>query len=609
MQDYKLVTECLGYQSAPDKTNTDPRFLVGGSQNVFINRQKKVESRKGYTRLGVSNTALTPIRSAMTWFNSIGGELPMRMYDDELEVYLGTVDTLAINGWRRVLDGISTTEIVRYATWWDATENLDLLLFIQGNANIYEWNGAVAVVASASGTSITKRGTSTWAQNRFYTTRNKTLINLTTGNEHTYTGGETTTTLTGLNNITGISSGDILVQKVVTSTNEPAASHNNHTIYSFENQLIIGSKDDNEIWIMQNDSYTDSTFSAPRIAGEGGLLTLDGPSRGIGSVNKILVLFSGKHSMFRAEYQEITVSSTLAEILRVKKIQTSENQGAFNADCILTAGRDLVYLSNEPALRTIQDPEQLESFNPRTLSNPVKPDFDAEDFTNATMIWARNAVHLSAPVNSKVYILEFVEDADGKLKRYWQAPQILPVRAFSIIDGDLHGHSNGVPETYKLFDGFADTASDDSKLPIQCIAKFAYWSGGKRAELKNFDEYYVEGEISPQTNDLILTLSYDFGGFTQQIERTIDGTNKDILEETLLSASLGQQPLAQSPTGGALDEPADTAKFRVIFEMAKEDFNEIQASFETNEIDRFWSILAHGPNATLSTRRDTVRRL
>src|SRR3990167_10820919 len=103
MQDYKLVTECLGYQSAPDKTNTDPRFLVGGSQNVFINRQKKVESRKGYTRLGVSNTALTPIRSAMTWFNSIGGELPMRMYDDELEVYLGTVDTLAINGWRRVL--------------------------------------------------------------------------------------------------------------------------------------------------------------------------------------------------------------------------------------------------------------------------------------------------------------------------------------------------------------------------------------------------------------------------------------------------------------------------------------------------------------------------
>ena len=106
-----------------------------------------------------------------------------------------------------------------------------------------------------------------------------------------------------------------------------------------------------------------------------------------------------------------------------------------------------------------------------------------------------------------------------------------------------------------------------------------------------------------------MTLSYDFGGFTQQIERTIDGTNRDILEETLLSASLAQQPLAQSPTGGALDEPADTAKFRAIFEMAKEDFNEIQASFETNEIDRFWSILAHGPNATLSTRRDTVRRL
>ena len=136
---------------------------------VIIDFQKKVKIRPGYERFGAENTALTPIRNAWTWWTSTGFQAPQRFYGDELEIYLGTVDGYAINAWTRVLNGWSATEKLRPATWFDATEGIDLQIMVQGDDNLYEWNGAVAVVSSITGTTITKKGTTTFAQNRFYT--------------------------------------------------------------------------------------------------------------------------------------------------------------------------------------------------------------------------------------------------------------------------------------------------------------------------------------------------------------------------------------------------------------------------------------------------------
>ena len=609
MEKYSLVEECLGYQTATDEGATDSRYLVDGSQNVIIDRQKRFGARAGYSRLGASNTALTPVRKATTWNNSTGGELPMRMYDDELEVYLGTVDTQVINAWTRVAASWSTTEIMRFAVWWDTTENLDQLLWVIGSANLYKWGGGVATVSSVTGTTITKKGTTTFAQNRFYTTGSKTLINVRTGTEFTYTGGETTTTLTGVTGspvTDGMIVGDILVQKIVTHTDEPAANRNNDTILVFENQVVLGSFDDNEVYISKNNSVTDYSFSAPRVSGEGALLTLDGPSRGLGSVGQNLIAFAGEHGIFKGEYEQITVGSTLAETLTAKKLATAPKQGSFGPDSVIQVAESIAYLSNEVALRIIENPDLLSGIKPRTLSNPIKPDFDAETWTNAHGVWHGNRIYLSAPASSKVYILEYIEDADGKLRRFWQPPQILPVRPFSVISGAIYGHSNSVPESYLLFNTYSDTASDDSKLPINAIAVVAYRNYGARANLKNFDEYYFEGLISGQTNDLVVTFDYDYGGFTQQVEETINGTDASILYETLVNTSLGQQPLGTQPLGGAMQGASDITRFRVTFEEMKEDFHELRVTLESNETDRQWFILAQGGNIMTSRRRNTA---
>lgn len=612
MNKFLTSEETLGYYTNVEETNTDKRFLVTGSQNVLIDSNKKVRIRPGYTRLGAGNDAGTPVRNAWTWHTSTGTELMMRIYDDELEVYLGTVDATVINAWKRVKDSWSTTEIMRPALWFDTQENIDLLLMVIGDANIYEWSGAVAVVSSITGTTITKAGTETFAQARFYSAGSLSVTCVRTGTAYTYTGGFTTLTLTGVPDTTGLIVGDILVQTVVTNSNEPTSSHTNHNIFSFENQIVIGSEDDEEVHISKSTDFTDYAYSAPRIAGEGGLLTLDGTSKGFASLGSFLLAFCGRSSIYRANYVQITVGTTLSETLRVKKLDTGIDQGAINQEVIIPVADSLIYLSHEPALRQISNPEDIGGLKPITLSNPIKPDFDAEDFTNAFGKWYKNSILISAPVNSKIYMLEYVEDANGSLRRYWNPPQILPVRAFTIYNELLYGHSNGVPETYELFTGVSDyvpngTIGDpDSKLPVNAIAAFSYNLYGDRVNLKTFDEHFTEGEITANTTDLLLTINYDFGGSTQVLERTIDGSDEDILEGNVGFNSLGQQNLGVNPLGGLLNPPDDARKFRIIHDSPRDDFRMIQDIYSTNDVDRFWSIISYGNNAKISPRRDTT---
>lgn len=612
MRDFNLIAEVVEYNTAEEVTNPDREdILVAGSQNVLIDRNHKVRSRNGYSRLGVANAALTPVRNGATWNTSTGVEYPVRAWDTNLEVYLTTVDGVDINAWTNIKITLDATKTPRFATWYDDSEVIDLLLFIQGDQNIYEWGGGVIVVASVTSTTITKQGTTTFAQNRFYGSRDKSLVNVRTGTEFTYTAGTDTLTLTGVSGdpTSEMVAGDILIQKPVTKANKPLTARTNDTIEVFQNQLVLGSFTDNQVFISQNDDYTDFSYSAPRIAGEGGLLTLDGPSGGIGTLGATLVAFAGRNSIFKATYSDVTIGSTIAETLAVDRVKTGIEQGSQAPDCVVPIGNALAYLSFEPALRLLDESQLSDQPTLKTLSNPIKPDFDAEDWTNAKGIWCKNRFLIAAQLSSKTYILETIETASGDTTRYWQPPQLLPVSAYVVIADALHGHSNAVAETYKMDDGYSDINSDDEKLPIAATGRYAYRTFKHRAILKNFDEYFVEGEITPAVtgeDGLQLTINYDYGGHTQIITKIIDGGDEDILEENVLGDSLGQVPLGQDPLGGIGSTPSDARKFAVDFEIAREDFLKIQAVFSTNGVDKYWSILAHGPNVAMSTRKNIV---
>ena len=101
-----------------------------------------------------------------------------------------------------------------------------------------------------------------------------------------------------------------------------------------------------------------------------------------------------------------------------------------------------------------------------------------------------------------------------------------------------------------------------------------------------------------------MTLGYNYGGYKQIIYKIINGTNETILEDVVDVNALGQTALGQQPFGGLFNAPANARKFRVIFEIPREDFNEIQPIFSTNEVDRYFSIIAHGANVAMSLRKN-----
>lgn len=617
MRNFAISEETLGYVTAEDPANTDRRYLVDGSRNMLIDAQRKVITRGGYTRLGAASTDLTTTRNAWTWQTSTGVERAQRTNDGVLQVYLTTVDSTVINAWTTISSAFSTTKKLRHAEWFDPTEKIDVQIMVQGDANYYEWNGAVAVVGSVTGTTITKAGTLTFAQARFYTTRNKTVVCVRTGTEYTYTGGESTTTLTGIADTTDLVVGDILIQKVVTQTDKPLANHTNDVIFGFENQIVVGSYNDNLVYISKNSDYTSVATSTPRVAGEGATLTLDSPTSAINSVGKFLTIFAGKSSVYKTEYAQITVGSTLAETIKVKRLDTGVNQSAMSQEVVVPIGDALAFISNEPALRIISNPEELTGIDPKTFSNPIKPDFDAEDWTDAHGMWAGNVLMYSAPTFGRLWMLVFDETSDGQVKRYWNPPQYLPVGPLSLINTGsgqrLYGHGNTIAESYLLFDGLSDGQYDDmdveDKLPIDCRAVFAIDRGvagsskpSDRAVYKTFDEFFVEGEVTGNAQPT-LTLKYDFDGTTQIITETIDGSDEDILEGAIGINSLAQTSLADNPLAGLLTPPENARRFHVVFEEAREDYFGIQDVYSSNDVDLYWAITARGPNSTLSPRR------
>jgi len=585
---FQIINRFKGYNTREDQTNLSAEFMVDGSQNVLLTKEGKISTRNGYELLGSSSTDTNAIESGFRWIATDGTEILGRSYDDELEVY-----TSSIGAWTRLSDSWSAVDF-NFTTWWDNTEKLEVLLFVVGNANIYEWSGGTAEIDSVTSNTITKKGTATWAEANFYTGRDKTIV--INGTEYTYTGGESTTTLTGVTpdpSTGGVSSGDIALQKIVTNSNTPASGFNNDFIGILNNQAYVGSTGSRLLYLSSDSDYTDYSYSSPRVPGEGDILTMDEKGVGLAPQNQNMIVFAGRSSIYKVSFSQLDISGTLTEPTSLEKLKTGPDRGAKSADLITTEGDLILYVSNEPKLRAIGSIENIDEPQIIDLSYDIQPDFNNEDFTNGHIYAHKDRIYVASPVNSKVYINEIVY-IEGEKIRIWQPSQVLPIRRFSQSGSDLIGHSNGASESYTLFSG-----KNDNGNPFKSVARFAYNSYGDRYANKRFDEVLVEGYISSNTK-ITLTTRYDFKGDTGIKERTIDGSDTSITFKGESSGAIGVQPIGTSPHGANPELGSALPKFKVIKEIPALDFGEVQFELLSEGDDHQWELVAIGANASIS---------
>lgn len=595
MENY-YVSEFLGYQNKRDITNLPPGVLISGSRNVVSTDGDTIAIRQGYELFGTQNDATTPILSSFEWQKLRKGLIALRSYDDELEFYWSS-ELGGDNDWYRVTDGTNTPRI-SFTTFFSTTEQDDQLLFVDGDNTINMWSGGIATFASATATTITLEGSTTWSAEGFLvngTRAIRVLDDTGTWREATYTGGESTDTLTGLSDdLTAytISPGQPVIQAVRVTANQPASSlpFTNDIIRTFRNQVIIGSYNDQTLYISAVNDFSDYTPSSPRLHGEGASLTLDAPPVDIvipnnGEEAQQFYVTAGNDFWFTIRF--VLSSDLQNESVEIEPLKTSTGQAANNQGAVGLIKNYVAFVSKEPTFDFLGRVEDVDTTQSRPISDVIKTDFDSYDFTDCHVKYFRNNVYIALPQESLLLCYNIS-------KSFWEAPWDLPAGRIAVIGDDLVLHSNSTPTSFRLFTGYNDAGN-----PINAVARFSYQNYGERMKYKNYTMAMAEGYITSSTV-LNVTVLQDFDGAGGQPTFTVNGTESNIFFSVTTGSALGKNALGKKKLSGEATD--DTKKkFRKYKKNIKNNFFEASWQFSSNDVDQQWEIISFGGDTTLSS--------
>lgn len=593
---YNLVDSPKGYFSKREITKQDPNALVKGSKNIIINDADKWVTRKGYTLDGVAGDISQPIASSYD-FISRNGKKILRSFlgatANTGKLQVRTEYEVGTPIWYDLLTSLTYSDF-SYTTFWNATESIRELIFVDGTTSIRRWGGGVAYISSNTATTLTKTGTETWAQAGFYVSEAGRTVTIPGKGTFTYTGGENTTTLTGLTALPAIDAGTPAFQGVITITSltgvSPAISPN--VVMTKSNQVCYGSTLSSVIWGSKNTDYSDCQFTSPiRKPGEGFKITLDSQTVGFAQDGDKTYIFAGLDERYEVTFT-LTADQSGESITFDKKV--AAGQSAISQKGIIPVKNGVMYLTNEKTLTWLTSVQNV--FTPQSLptSDPIKDDFDSYNLTGATGVFFENALWLAIPAENLVYIYDFD-------RAFWQSPQTIPISSFSIIKNsvtqknELYGHSNSKNETYKLNDGLSDNG-----VKIEFIAAFAYRSYGDRGAYKQYDEYLTEAYMSTVT-DLKCTHRYEYLGSDIIVEKEINGDDEELIFSPVDDGNLGKEDLGKTPFGGVSETLSELNKYRCIHELQKIDFFEHQIVYSSDSEDAQFELLCHGPNVEMSS--------
>lgn len=594
-----------GYRSREDVTILPAGTLVVGSHDVLTDVSGRVGARKGYTMDGAKSSVVAPILTSIDWpthFNATrhlrAGFLTSAGNDGKLQVRYQNATTSAVT-WFDLLTGLSSTTF-NSCDYWDTTNLQSLLLMVNGQSLIYDWSGLMTTIASATAATITKTGTTTWAQEGAYLNGTRSVI--INGTTYAYTGGESTTTLTGVTPSPAAEpANSVAYQSVRTNQNSAMtsipATFKNSLIANLRNQIYVGSLVDSSVYVSKINNFLNYAFTAGgRLVGEGALVTMDGTPTAFIPQEDYMTLFAGKDQIYQTKF---TLSSDLTkESFEVSRLKTTSLQGSLSQKATTKIKNDILYLSFETILNTLGRVDNV-VLTPQVtdISYPIVNDFNSYDFTDSQVFYNRQYAYISVPKQSLVLIYNMTNPKNP----YWEAPLTLPISCFSAIDGKVYGHSYQLSESYQLFNGYSDRAVDltVNGNEISASAVFAFENGGVRNKSKSFNKLFAEGYISSSTI-LNAGIQYDMDGCATSTSIAISGNDNTIVcIGTTDDNSLGKFSFGKVPFGGNMTMTSPNAlppRFNVIKTFGRTPFYNWQPSFSSYGVSQNWQLLGFGVN-------------
>jgi hypothetical protein len=599
MHEFSLIDSFKnGYRSREEVTMLNPSILIPGSQNVMTNTSGRVGIVKGYAIDGSPSVVLAPIASSFDWRTSKGKERNLRAgfltsAGNDGKLQFRYVDASGNVVWTDLLTGLTSVNF-NGTEYWDTTELLVEALLVNGSANIYEWNGAEATLASVTANTITKQGSSYWTEEGFYTsvTGSPTVVIDTTS--FVYSGGVGTNTLTGVTPDPtgyGFAAGDLVYQGVritPVSTVTALTASTVMLIGCLDNQVYYGTDNSNNWFVSKQNNYKDCSFTAGgRVMHEGAKGSLGSPIVGFIPQEDVMYASAGKDEW----YQSVTTlsSDNKSEAFSFARLKTASLQAALSQAFMSKDKNSIIFVSNEPVVSSLGPVTNIyQSPQIADVSYPIINDMNAYDFTDGSIVYWKNFLLIAVPKSSLIRIYNMT---DPKYQ-YWEAPVMYPISRFSVIGGDLYGHSYLTSETYKLFTGYNFKGN-----VIDARAVFAFNNYGSRFATKSFNQFYYEGRCT-QNGTLNLGIQFETEGCATFLSFPMLGNSKWVCAYNK-AHSLGKDSLGKQPLGGNISVPnADPPKFRKIKTMPRVSFYEESTSFSSVEKDFEWSIICFGSSAS-----------
>lgn len=629
--EYQLATKFSGYRAREDQTTLDPQTLVYPSQNVVIKTSGRIAAVKGYALDGAGSTVIdSGILSNFDFTPTIGavrnlraGFMTSALNDGRLQYrYLAA---LGVVNWVDLATGLTNVRL-SYCNYWDNTNLVKALLWVDGSDNIFYWNGAVTTLASATTNTVTLQGSLTWAQLGFSATGSITIGGVTA----TYSGGSGSTTLTGVSvDFSASVVAAIIHQTPVTTALSdmsaiPAAFGPTVIGCGRNNQVYVGASNSNVLYLSKVNDYTDYSFTAAaRIAGEGWTKTLDAPPVAFVPLENRsdenaydLYISQGTDtwgvitSTVTVAFDSSGVAQNSVETLEYVRLKVAPLQGAQSSRLVGKMKNHIMFVGNDNVANFLgwisyqAVPETVD------FSYPIIDDMKSYDFTDASIFFHRNYCYIAIPKAGIIRVYNMTdqtkqttmsayhpyEDVDvANQPWFWEAPLTFPLSGFYVVDGELYGHSYTTSESYRLFVGGSLNGQQ-----IDVNATFAYDDKGDRTQSKGSNEIWVEGYIA-QNTELMVNVVGDLDNFATSQTTKVEGNDSAIVAFGSGAHALGKNNLGSQPLGGSqLISGSLPSWFHVAKTYPQVSCYLEQISFTSKGVDQMWELICFGTNASMT---------
>jgi len=467
-----IVDNFQGYIEGTDLTKIPVNNLAYPSKNVVVHKGK-VTTRGGLVNDGTAPTENTAIHSEFVWKDAIGGVRPIRVFGQTVQVKYNSK-------WYTIFTALdSDVTRVFFATWIDSNGSIikKRLFFVDGSATMYQWNGAIGTVESATTNSVvlpTADGTCLAQGFDAGDVTAQTLLHFigsatTANSEESQTNDPTAQTLSisGTWDTTPVAN-DVIIAKPVAFANEVSSTFDLDFIYSYKNHIVVGNYNSVNLYFSHIETYSLATgldFTMPTSGSRTALtpifMQLDG---------NVTALIARKGVLWVSDADDWYKVTKTVEInpyglwVDVEKLETGELKGALPMAVAKHKG-DIIYVGQDSTLQRITTNEILATDDIRLASDDVEDLLPRLDLTNVRVYYLERAIYIICPADSTLVILDLIEG-------FFQPPQIVPLSCISIIDGIKYGHHNADNQTYKLFSG-----RDDLGTPIEAIVAFGHSHG------------------------------------------------------------------------------------------------------------------------------------